>query len=232
LDDALMTQRPTISLVLPACDEAENIAAALRQARLELARMTKEFEIIVVDDGSSDATAALAARHPGVRILRHESNRGYGAALRTGLRAARLDWVCFTDADLQFDLADLQDLIEASADYDLVAGYRAPRRDPLRRVLLGRLWGLAVRLLLGLRVRDVDCAFKLFRREVIDAIAIESVGAFVNTEILLRARSAGFRLREVPVRHFPRGAGRASGARPRVILVALRELLRLRHELR
>ena len=227
-----MTQLPSVTLVLPALDEADNIDAVLRQALDILPRMTKEFEIVVVDDGSRDSTLALAARHEGVRTLRHDRNRGYGAALRTGLRAARMEWVLFTDADLQFDLADLRELIEASEDVDIVAGYRAPRRDPPARLLLAWGWGLLIRLLYGLRVRDVDCAFKLFRRSVLEAIPIESVGAFVNTEILVRARAAGFRIRQVPVRHFRRAAGRASGARPRVILVALRELISLRHKLR
>jgi glycosyltransferase involved in cell wall biosynthesis len=227
-----MTRLPAVSLVLPAFDEAENIGAVLRQALDVLPRATKEFEIIVVDDGSTDATADLVARHDGVRLRRHASNRGYGAALRTGIRAARMEWVFFTDADLQFDLEDLRDLIRASRDFDIIAGYRAPRRDPPGRLLLARIWALLIWLLYGLRVRDVDCAFKLFRRRVFDAIPIESVGAFVNTEILVRARAAGFRVREVPVRHFPRGAGRASGARPRVILVALRELISLRRKLR
>jgi glycosyltransferase involved in cell wall biosynthesis len=221
-----------LSLVLPAFDEAENIGRLLAEAAEVLPRLTKEHEIIVVDDGSRDDTAAIAARFPEVRLLRHERNRGYGAALHTGLRAARLEWVFFTDADLQFDLRDLAGLIEASdGGADIVAGYRAARRDPLFRRALGWVWGRLVRALYGVQVRDVDCAFKLIRRRVLDAIPIESVGAFVNTEILVRARAAGFGIREVPVRHYPRTAGRASGARPRVILRALRELVVLRRKL-
>jgi glycosyltransferase involved in cell wall biosynthesis len=163
--------------------------------------------------------------------LRHTSSRGYGAALRTGLRAARFDWIFFTDADLQFDLADLEGLIGESARADIVAGYRSPRRDPLGRRMLAWIWGQLVRTLYGVRIRDVDCAFKLFRRSVLDAIPIESVGAFVNTEILVRAEAVGFRVRQVPVRHFPRQAGRPSGARPRVILRAAQEFLALRRRL-
>jgi len=226
-----MTRLPSISLILPALDEAENIEVALRQAMAVLQRVTKEFEIIVVDDGSLDSTAQCVMRHDGVRLIRHASNRGYGAALRTGLRAARLEYVFFTDADLQFDLEELVRLVRASEGADIVAGYRAPRRDPPTRLLLAGAWGLLTRWLLGLRVRDVDCAFKLFHRRVIDSIPIESVGAFVNTEILVRARARGFRIRQVPVSHFPRRAGRATGARPRVIWVALRELWALRRSL-
>jgi glycosyltransferase involved in cell wall biosynthesis len=224
-------RRPSISLVLPAHDEAENIGPLLEQARNILPRIAKEHEIIVVDDGSRDSTARIVTRFAGARLLRHERNRGYGAALRTGIRAARMEWVVFTDADLQFDLEDLAGLLAASEDVDIVAGYRAPRRDALHRRLLAWGWGRLVRAVHGLDVRDVDCAFKLFRRAVFEAIPIESVGAFINTEILLRASAAGFRIRQIPVRHYPRRAGTSSGARPRVILRALRELVALRRRL-
>ena len=226
-----MNGRPSISLVLPAHNEASNLRPLLDEARRTLSRLTKEHEIVVVDDGSRDETARIVREFGGARLLRHERNRGYGAALRTGLRAARMEWVVFTDADLQFRLADLVALLDVADDVDVVAGYRAPRVDSLFRRLLGWGWGRLVRLLYGLRVRDVDCAFKLFRREVLDAIPIESVGAFINTEILVRANAAGFRIREVPVRHYPRTSGTASGARPRVILRALRELVTLRSRL-
>jgi glycosyltransferase involved in cell wall biosynthesis len=226
-----MRPRFSLSLVLPAHDEAKNIGPLLSQAHDVLPRITKEHEIIVVDDGSRDETACVATQFDSVRLLRHERNRGYGAALRTGLRAARMDWIFFTDADHQFDLNDLSELVAASQEADIVAGYRAPRRDPWGRRLLGWAWGRIVRWLFGLEVRDVDCAFKLFRREVLDTIPIESVGAFVNTEILVRASAAGFRIQQIPVRHFPRTAGSPSGARPRVILRAVRELLALRRRL-
>lgn len=226
-----MSDLGSISVVFPAWDEAENLPQQLEHALAVLPRFAKEFEIIVVDDGSRDQSFRIASRYPGVRVLRHARNRGYGAALRTGLRAARHDWVFFTDADLQFDLADLEQLILASTGTDIVAGYRTPRRDPLGRRALAWGWGRLVLVLFRLRIRDVDCAFKLFRRSVLEAIPIESVGAFINTEILVRARAAGFRIRQVPVRHFPRRAGRASGARPRVILRALSELLTLRARL-
>lgn len=228
---------PSLSLVLPARDEAKNIAAVLARAFEVLPRLAKEFEVIVVDDGSRDATGSIATQFDGVRVLHHAESRGYGAALRSGLRAARLEWVFFTDADLQFDLAELSALIVASdrggrvTQPDVVAGYRVRRRDPWTRRALAWGWGRLVRLVYGLRVRDVDCAFKLFRRDVLDAISIESVGAFVNTEILVRAQAAGFRIQEVPVSHYPRTAGTASGAHPRVILRALHELLRMRRRL-
>lgn len=226
-----MTEPFSISLVLPAHDEAKNIGKLLSQAQTVLPRIAKEHEIIVVDDGSRDETARVVTQFNNIRLLRHERNRGYGAALRTGLRSARMEWIFFTDADNQFDLQDLTELLAASKGADIVAGYRSPRRDPWGRRLLGWAWGRIVRGLYGLNVRDVDCAFKLFRREVLAEIPIESVGAFVNTEILVRASAAGFRIHQIPVRHFPRRAGSPSGARLRVIFRAARELFALRRRL-
>lgn len=231
-----MTVHPELSLVFPACDEEPNLGPLLDFALTVAPRLAASFEVVVVDDGSRDGTAACvrarAARDARVRLVRHPSNRGYGAALRSGLREARGDLVFFSDADLQFDLRELEALLAHVPRYDVVAGWRAARRDPPLRRLLAWGWNLTVRLLFGLRVKDVDCAFKLFRRDVIDAIPIASLGAFVNTEILLRARAAGFRIHQVPVSHRPRRHGRQSGARPRVVLRALVELALLCRELR
>ncbi len=225
------TDRPELSLVFPVFDEVDNIGVVLTQA-LELApRLAAGFEIIVVDDGSQDGSDreidAVSKHDARVRSVRHASNQGYGAALRSGLRVARGERVFFSDADLQFDLAELADLLEHADRFDIVAGYRSPRRDPIGRRVIAWIWGSVVRLVFGLRVRDIDCAFKVFRREVIDALALESIGAFVNTEILVRAERAGFRIRQMPVTHRPRTQGRQSGARPRVILRAAIELVTL-----
>jgi len=225
-----------ISLVFPMFDEEQNVGPLLASALALAPRLADAFEIIVVDDGSRDGSAAVVERQrrldPRVRLLRHPTNVGYGAALRSGLRAARGDLVFFTDADLQFDLREIESLLAHARDFDIVAGYRARRRDPWRRRVLAFGWAALVRALFGLRVRDIDCAFKVFRRPVLDALPIESIGAFVNTELLLRARGEGFRIREVPVTHHPRFAGRAKGATPRVIGRALVELATLYRELR
>ena len=227
---------PRLSLVFPVFDEEDNVGPLLEAALALAPRLATPFEIVVVDDGSRDRSPAIVAtlcrRDPRVRLLRHPANRGYGAALRSGLRAARGELVFFTDADLQFDLAELATLLAHADACDLVVGYRAPRRDPWRRRALA--WGhrLVVRALFGLAVRDIDCAFKVFRRPVIEALPLASIGAFVNTELLLRARRAGFRIREVPVTHRPRVAGRSKGATPRVIARALVELGLLYRELR
>lgn len=228
--------RPDLSVVLPAFNEAANIDTAVRRCLEVGGRLGISVEVIVVDDGSRDATGDLvrawSARDPRVRMVRHPSNLGYGAALRSGLGAATGVRVFFTDADLQFDLSDLDALLARAGEADILAGYRAPRRDPWHRRLNGWLWSRLVDRLFETGVRDVDCAFKLFHRDVLAQVPIQSLGAFVNTEILVRARAAGFRVVEVPVKHLPRVAGRATGAHPRVILRAFVELASLWVELR
>lgn len=227
---------PGLSLVFPVWNEERNVEPLLAAALSLGRRLGRSFEIIVVDDGSRDASAArlanASAAHPEIRVVTHPANRGYGAALRSGLREARGGLVFFSDADLQFDLSELERLLAHAHRVDIVAGYRAPRRDPWGRRVLAFGWGVLVRALFDLRVRDIDCAFKVFRREVLEAIPIASIGAFVNTEILVRAKSAGFAIREVPVTHQPRRFGRQSGAHPRVIWRALVELVTLSRELR
>lgn len=224
-----------MSLVFPMFDEEANVGPLLESALALAPRLADEFELIVVDDGSRDGSAevvrSIQRRDRRVRLLQHPQNRGYGAALRSGLRAARGDLVFFSDADLQFDLREIERLLAHTDEFDIVAGFRSPRRDPFGRRVLAAGWGAIVRALFGLRIRDIDCAFKLFRRPVLDALEVASIGAFVNTEILVRARRAGFRIREVPVSHHPRRAGRATGASPRVIWRAIVELSTLYREL-
>lgn len=226
----------SLTFVLPAFNEAPNIEESVRRCVQVGEGLGLRFEVIVVDDGSHDATRALvdgvAAADRRVRCLHHPRNRGYGAALRSGLLAAAMDRVFFTDADLQFDLGQVADLLEHADHYGIVAGWRSPRRDPVGRVLLGACWSRLVGHLFDLQVRDIDCAFKVIDRKVLERIHIGSVGALVNTEILVRARAEGFAILQVPVAHFPRAAGRQTGASPRVVLKALRDLARLHGELR
>lgn len=233
---AFAQPRPRLSVVFPAFDEEHNIGSSIASALAVAPRLAERFEIIVVNDGSRDRTAAAIELHrrrdPRVRTINHGANRGYGAALRSGLREARGELVFFTDADLQFDLTELAELLAHADEFDVVAGYRAPRRDPWTRRVIAKVWGILVCTLFGLRVRDIDCAFKVFRREVLETMPIASIGAFVNTEILARALRAGYRIQQVPVSHRPRRHGRQTGARPRVILRALIELATLYRELR
>jgi dolichol-phosphate mannosyltransferase len=200
-----------LSLVLPAFNEEAGIRQAIAEADEALATLTAHYEILVVDDGSSDATASVvaeeAARRPHVRLLRHERNRGYGAALRTGFEAARFDLVAFSDADCQFHLEDLGRLLPLTDRVPVAVGYRQDRQDPWRRRFLSGGFNLLVRTLLGTRVRDCDCALKVFRCDALARLLPETDGFLVNAEMLARARQLGFEVAEAGVRHRPRLRG-------------------------
>lgn len=200
-----------LSLVLPAYNEAAVIAQAVREAEAALGHLFEDYEVLVVDDGSADDMAAVVAgllpTAPHTRLIRHAVNRGYGAALRTGFEAARFPLVAFTDADCQFDLLDLGPLAALTDDYPIAVGYRHDRQDPWRRRFLSRGFNLLTHTLCGTGVRDVDCALKVFRREVLAHILPDSRGFFVNTEMLTRARQRGYAVTELPVTHRPRAGG-------------------------
>lgn len=223
----------SLSFVLPAFNEEANIAESIRRgcsvlARLEHQGLIAEWEIVVVDDGSCDGTVARARGmvEPRVRVVSHSENLGYGAALRTGFDAAQGELVFFTDADLQFDVEELDRLVPFIDEFDIVAGVRSPRQDPWMRRANAVAWAMALYGAFGLDVQDVNCAFKLFRAEVFDGLSISSDGAFVNAEILLKSAQRGFTIRQVPVSHFARPAGEQTGADPKVVLRAIRELAR------
>lgn len=219
---------PGLSIVLPCYQEEANVADAIRAAESAAARTSEEYEILVVDDGSTDATAEIAARFVDgsgrVRLLIHSHNRGYGAAVRSGIDAAAMPWVLLTDADLQFDLRELEDFVMLTRSADLVAGRRVLRQDPLPRRINGAAWNWLMRTLFDLPVRDVDCAFKLVRRDLLDGVALSSTGALISAELLIGCRAQGARIVEHGVRHRPRAAGDQSGARLGVIARAFAEL--------
>lgn len=200
-----------VSLVIPAFNEAAVIARAVAEAEAALAQHFARFEVLVVDDGSADTTANEVRRvlpdAPHTRLIQHGTNRGYGAALRTGFEAAQFELVSFTDADCQFDLTDLAKLAPLAEEVPVVVGYRADRKDPWRRRFLSWGYNVLARTLLGTRVRDVDCAMKVFRREVLSGLLPESRGFFVNTEMMTRARQRGLEVAEVAVTHRPRAGG-------------------------
>jgi glycosyltransferase involved in cell wall biosynthesis len=224
-----------VSIVLPCHDEEANVAAAVRMACRAGQMNAHSYEVIVVDDGSRDGTNAVATRlaagDPHVHVVTHPRNRGYGAALRTGIAAAHEPWVLLTDADLQFDLVDLAGFVRLAQDHDVIAGYRRRRNDPRRRRVAAAAWNWLVDRTLDLHVRDVDCAFKLVRRDLFDAFELTSTGATISAELLARSRAAGARICERDVRHLPRNAGRQSGLRPGVVVRASAELVRLRRTL-
>jgi glycosyltransferase involved in cell wall biosynthesis len=197
-----------------------------------LAELTDDYEVVVVNDGSRDATRqvveAVSAENPRVRCVSHPVNRRYGAALWTGFNAATKELVFLTDGDKQFDAREVRYFLPAIEDADLVIGYRAPRRDPFMRLVNAWGWNLLVRLLFGYVARDVDCAFKLFRRSILERVRVQSTGATFSAEFLIKARRHGYRIKEMRATHYPRTAGKATGAKLSVILRAFRELIKLR----
>lgn len=231
-----------LSYFFPAHNEAENIEPLVAEALEELPKLAQRFEIIAVDDGSRDGTAEiadrLAAANPDiVRVVHHPTNYGYGAALRSGMRASRYGLVAFTDGDRQFRLVDLGRLLErlaqpvaphGQAPPDVVVGYRLKRADPGVRLVYARSYRIALQLFFRLNVRDVDCACKLFRREALAGVRLESRGAFLSAELLIKLQASGRKIVEVGVPHYPRTAGSASGANPKVVLRAVRDFWRLR----
>jgi len=228
--------RPSVSIVLPALDEEANIERAIAEATAAAERLFTDHEIIVVDDGSRDRTAQLALvaadRDPRVRVISHRQNQGYGSALRTGFLAGRLDFVFFTDADLQFDVAEIARLLPFVGLVDVVAGYRLNRQDPPERRLMATCWNFLVRVLFHIPVRDINCAFKLFDRRVLREIEIDSDGYLVNTELIVKLTRSGASVIEVGVHHRPRVAGKAHASSPRGMLKVFSELLRMHSRLR
>jgi glycosyltransferase involved in cell wall biosynthesis len=231
---------PELSYFFPAHDEKDNLEALVAEAMDALPLLAERFEIVCVDDGSTDGTAAiadrLAAEHPDVvRVVHHPINRGYGAAVRSGLGSARYPLICFTDGDRQFRVADLGILLTRLLEADeqgepagVVAGYRIKRADPAIRLAYARVYRACLRLFFGLRVRDPDCACKLFRRSALAGVRVESGGAFLSAELLIKIGRRGGRIVEAGVPHYPRTAGRASGADPRVVARAVRDFWALR----
>lgn len=219
---------PGIAVALPAYNEAESLPRTVPPVVEALRKVTDDFEVVIVDDGSRDRTAEvvreLAQRYPEVRLVQHPVNLGYGAAVWTGITSGQKEFIFFTDSDGQFDMGELARFIPYTREYDLIIGYRAPRRDPPPRLVNAFGWKMFVTLLFGYVARDIDCAFKLFRREVLDRVYVDSRGAAFSAEFLIKARDQGFRIKELPVTHLPRKAGSATGNRPDVILRAFREM--------
>lgn len=228
-----------VSAVLPAYNEAAIIEQTVRHMADVLGGLTDAFEVIVVNDGSADATGAILARlqqdNPELhlQVVTHPRNMGYGAALASGFDAASQELIFMTDGDKQFDVRELSGFLEALDNQtDLVIGWRRKRADPPLRLLNAWGWKLLVNGLFGYTARDVDCAFKLLRRDVWHSVNVQARGATFSAELLIKARRHGFRIKELPVNHFPRTAGSPTGARPAVIVRAFTELFQLWRQLR
>jgi glycosyltransferase involved in cell wall biosynthesis len=232
--EAAPVRVPAVSYFFPAHNEEANLRGLVEEALTTLPALAETFEIVIVDDGSRDATPAiadeLAAADSRVRVVHHARNLGYGAALRSGFGAARHDLIAFTDGDRQFRVADIGRLTARQAEdgAEVVVGYRIKRADPLVRTLYARAYRLANRIFFGLRVTDVDCACKLFRRDALRGINVESGGAFFSAELLIKLRASGRTVVEVGVPHYPRTAGSPTGAKPQVVFRAMRDFWALR----
>ncbi len=224
----------TISLVLPALNEGDNIAATLDDCVATLQRVAGDYEVIVVDNDSTDDTAdivrQLQAENERIQLI-HQPVRGYGSAIWTGLKAARMEIVGWRDSDSQYRTTDIVPMLQALDTHDVVVGHRVQRQDPSHRLLFALLWNLLNRILFGFVAHDMDCGCKIFRRAVVDTLDVKATGAVFNIEFLVQAKRAGFRVGEVSISHQPRHAGENTGGSARVILRALREVLRLRWRL-
>lgn len=231
-----MTRLPGLSIFLPSHNEEGNVERVVNGFLAELPKVADEYEVIVVDDGSRDRTGAiadqLAAANPHVRVVHHEINRGYGGAVISGLRTAKMPWVMLSDGDGQFDPADMRLLVDRTSDHDVVVGRRIHRADPLVRRINGKAWTILVRLMFGLRISDMDCGFKLFRTDLVQDLELHAQGAMITTELMARLAGRKARICEVGVKHLPRTAGEQTGANLRVIGRAFKELFKLYRELK
>jgi glycosyltransferase involved in cell wall biosynthesis len=226
----------SISVFFPCYNEQGNVANTVRNALDVLENLKADFEVIIVDDGSRDDTAKiadeLAVQNNRVKVVRHPTNLGYGAALQSGFKAAKKDLVFYTDGDGQFDIKEMPPLMPLMEKFDIVSCYRLNRQDPLIRKLNGWAWTKLVCLVFGFKIRDIDCAFKLFKTKIFENMEFSSTGALIDAEILARAVRKGCSVTQKGVHHYPRTAGVQTGANLKVILRAFKELLNLRRKIR
>ena len=224
-----MDRLASLSIVVPFHDEEENIEATVERIHEAFPAFADRYEIILVDDGSRDRTGALADRlataDPRIRVIHHPGNLGYGAALRSGFAAARHGHIFYTDGDLQFDLKEFPRLLSLIGTADIASGYRGDRQDPWHRRFNGRVFNLIMGLLFGLWFKDIDCAFKLYRRRVFEAVKPRSSSILIDAEIYILARRQGMTIREIEVTHYPRTRGTNVGNSPRIVIGAILELV-------
>ncbi len=232
----MTNDRPRLTFFFPAYNEEENVERTVQLALEKIGPMVDgSLEVLIVDDGSTDRTPQLADSLAGadsrVRV-HHQPNRGYGGALKAGFENARGELIGFSDGDLQFDPGEMQRLLDRLADtsrpVDAVIGFRIKRRDPFHRLFIAKTYNTIVSVAFGLRVRDIDCAMKLFRREVFDGLRLDADGPFLSAELLIKLRARGVRMAQVGVNHYPRAAGTNTGASFTKILRTFRDLAVLR----
>jgi glycosyltransferase involved in cell wall biosynthesis len=229
-----------LSVFFPAYNEEANLEQTVLKARVVLEKVAREWEILIIDDGSSDRTGEIATKLAGqdqrIRVITHHPNRGYGAAFKSGFYNSRYPWIALNDSDGQFEFSEITNFIETQRkeNADLVIGYYKKRQVSKFKIVTSRMWELAVLLLFGLKVRDIDCGFKFVSKKVIDEIPkLESErGAFISSEFLIKAKKSGFKIVEIPVTHLPRLAGKGTGRNLNVIIKSFVDLFRLWRKLR
>jgi glycosyltransferase involved in cell wall biosynthesis len=227
---------PGLTVFLPSHNEEGNVERVVRDFLDELPRVAERFEVVVVDDGSRDRTGEiadrLAAENPHVLVVHHSKNLGYGGAVNTGLRSGSQPYLLLSDGDGQFDPAEMWKLTSRITDCDVVIGLRARRADNLMRRINGKAWTTLSRVLFGLRISDMDCGFKLFRREAIEGITLHSNSAMITAELMARLAGRNARISQVDVTHLPRVAGEQTGNSPMAIVQAFKEMLLLYRDLK
>lgn len=232
---SLFLEKPNISVIMPAYNESGNIESVISKAIPVLDTFAEEYEIIVVNDGSTDETKelldTLAKSNPHLRVVHHPQNHGYGSAIRSGLKESRLDYIFITDSDGQFDFNELTEVYPHIAKTDFIVGYRLQRQDWLMRKINAYCWNVLCQTLFKTGLRDVDCAFKLFKRPILNSIQLKACGSMISTELVVKSRKAGFKILEIGVHHYPRLSGKPTGANFRVILRAFQEIIQLYPEL-
>src|SRR5512145_1981974 len=232
----MSAEKPGLSIFFPAYNDAGTIASLALVAHMTARELTDDYEVIVVEDGSPDHTGALldemAKSFPWLKVVHHEKNRGYGGALRTGFQTASKDLVFYTDGDAQYDPRELKKLHAAfGPGVDFVNGYKIGRSDPLHRIVIGRVYHWFVRTVFGLRLRDVDCDFRLMRRSVLDKVQLTRSSGVICVELMKKVQDHGFRIAQVPVHHFHRSYGKSQFFNFRRVARSLVDLTRLWYEL-
>jgi len=226
-----MNKISSLSIFFPVHNEQETIATLIMEADNIAQIVSDDYEIIVVDDGSTDESIhivqKLSEQNPKIKIVCHETNQGYGAALSTGIKASEKDYIFFTDSDNQFDIRQLSQFISYIHSFDAIIGYREDRQDSFWRIVLGKIWNMIINISLNLKTKDVDCAFKLFRHSSLKSIKLVSKGAAASPELMLRLKGKAKKIKQLPVTHKKRLHGSASGANWVVIATAVKELTKL-----
>jgi len=220
----VMKKLRSLSVFFPVYNEEANLEVLIKQALRIVPTLAHQYELLIINDGSTDASLSIAKKLQSedahIKIYSHQSNKGYGEVLKTGIKKSQYEWIFWTDSDLQFDLAELANFVEASTQYDAIIGYRKKRAEGLKRRLNANLFKIYIDLLFRIHVKDIDCAFKLFKADLLKNLKLNSGSAFTSAEILYRLKKKGVKFKEIAVTHYPRLYGQATGANFKIIIKA------------